>query len=402
MKKICIISTCRADFGYLYFIMKDIEASDKLKLQIAYPYTHHCREEIWNEFTDHNNHVVLGDMDSIYDIGQFFDRCLEMYNLLKPDMVVILGDRFEVHAAATAALLLNIPIAHIAGGETTLGAFDNELRNSITQMSTYHFTATKDYAEKVGLMLGIKPIINYLEMNPHLPNPCTWDWCEAYDMWLSGEDWDKYYPDQKINVFNVGSPALDWLTRAKLLSKDALQPNTPINLDQPFIVACFHPVTKELERTKHYIVSFLTAIAGIDEQVILIQPNCDPENKQIRESIQYLKTGFDIKDDKRLCVADNLDHLTYLSLLQYAEMMVGNSSSGVIESASFNLPSVTVGNRQDGRIKPGNVISCPCETDAILTAMGRAREWKATVGKCENPYGDGHSSARIVKILEGI
>jgi GDP/UDP-N,N'-diacetylbacillosamine 2-epimerase (hydrolysing) len=296
---------------------------------------------------------------------------------LKPDMVICLGDRFETHAAATAALLLNIPIVHIAGGETTLGAFDNELRNSITQMASIHFTATKRY------------MYNVAEMTRS-----NW-WLDL----LSGENKQDWMP--RTRIFNVGSPGLDWLTRAKLLSKDELQPNTPINLNEPFIVACFHPVTKELERTKHYIVSFLTAIAGIDEQVILIQPNSDPENKQIRESIRYLKTGFDIKDDKRLCVVDNLDHLTYLSLLQYAEMMVGNSSSGIIESASFNLPSVTVGSRQDGRIKPGNVFSCPCETEAILTVIGRAREWNATVGKCDNPYGDGKSSERIVKILEG-
>jgi len=393
MKTIAVITTCRADFGYLYWIMKDIQSSAKLSLQIILPINHHEVNNILNEF---GCTYLTSPISSIKDYGQFYSDCHKIMSDTRPDMVVVLGDRFEVHAAATAALLLSIPIAHIHGGETTTGAFDNELRNSITQMATYHFTATKDYAEKVGLMLGSKPLINYLEANPHLPNPCIWDWCEAYDMWLSVDDWDKYYPNQKINIYNVGSSGLDWLTRAKLLSKDKLQQHVSINLNQPFIMACFHPVTKELNKTGEYIRELITALYKNDVQVLWIKPNIDPKYEIINEWIEYACKSYEWN------LVDNLDHLTYLSLLQYAEIMVGNSSSGIIESASFYLPSVTVGSRQDGRIKPDNVFSCPCETDAILTAMGRAREWNATVGKCENPYGDGKSSERIVKILEGI
>jgi GDP/UDP-N,N'-diacetylbacillosamine 2-epimerase (hydrolysing) len=357
--------------------MKDIESSDKLELQIAYPCTHQCQEEIWNTFTNHNNHAVLGDMNGIYDIGQFLNRCLEVYDILKPDMILVLGDRFETLVAATAALLLNIKIAHAHGGETTTGSFDDNIRNAITMMADYHFTAHGKYTKRVKEMLMGSPAWN---QHLHL-------------------DYDEYWTD-KYKVYTIGSPGLDWLHRAKLLSKHELQQYVNIDLNQPFIVACLHPVTKELEHTKHCIVSFLTAIAGTDEQIILIQPNCDPENKKIKESIRYLKTGFDIKNDKRLCVVGNLDHIVYLSLLQYAEFMVGNSSSGIIESALFNLPSVSVGNRQAGRIRGSNVFDCPCETEAILTAIDRAREWNATVGKCESPYGKGDSSEKIVKILE--
>ena len=198
-------------------------------------------------------------------------------------------------------------------------------------------------------------------------------------------------------IFNTGSPGLDWLTRAKLLSKQELQQRVSINLNKPFIVACFHPVTRELEDTARQMDNFLYVIGYLNEQVLLIRPNCDPCNEQINELIDITA-----KLDSNVKVVSNLDHLTYLSMLQYALLMVGNSSSGIIESASFNIPSVTVGNRQDGRIKASNTFSCPCETDAILTAIDRAREWNATVGKCDNPYGDGKSSKRIVEVLENV
>jgi UDP-N-acetylglucosamine 2-epimerase len=375
--------------------MKDIESSDKLELQIAYPCTHQCQEEIWNTFTNHNNHAVLGDMNGIYDTGQFLNRCLEVYGILKPDMILVLGDRFELLAAATAALLLNIPIAHIHGGECTTGAFDDNIRNSITMLADYHFTATKEYAENVGLMLGIKPFINYLETNPYLPNPSVWDWCESYDMWYSVESYRGYYPDTHINIFNVGSPGLDWLCRAKLLCKQELQQYVNIDLNQPFIVACLHPETKNLEQTEENTREFLFALMQTDQQIVLIKPNIDPGNEFIYKRI-WRKSYY----GKKIFKVSNLDHIVYLSLLQYAELMVGNSSSGIIESASFDLPSVTVGNRQAGRIKGSNVFDCPCETEAILTAIDRAREWNATVGKCESPYGKGDSSEKIVKILE--
>jgi UDP-hydrolysing UDP-N-acetyl-D-glucosamine 2-epimerase len=201
----------------------------------------------------------------------------------------------------------------------------------------------------------------------------------------------------KPTIFNTGSPGLDWLTRSKLLSKQELQQHVSIDLNQPFVISCFHPVTKELQDTGRQIDAFMNALEQLDEQVLLIGSNIDPENDVIHERV-WRKSH----DGKFIIKVDNLDHLAYLSLLQFASFMVGNSSSGIIESASFNLPSVTVGTRQEGRIKPANVFSCPCETDAILTAIDRAREWNALVGKCDNPYGQGNSSKKIVEILEAI
>jgi len=374
MKKICVITTCRADYGYLYFIMKDIEASEKLQLQIILPENHHNRQQIYDEFIKNGTaqHLDTDPIHSIDDYGKFYKNCLGYLRVLKPDMIIVLGDRFEIHAAATAALLSGIEIAHIAGGECTLGTFDNELRNSITQMSTYHFTATGQYTENVKRMLG--------------------------GMWnqYMHSDYNEFWTD-KHRVYTVGSPGLDWLHRAKLLYKQELQQCVTIDLNQPFIVACFHSVTKELQNLNEQIDNFMNAMSKIEENIIFIYPNIDPGHEWIVQAINQhdrLSSSW--------CVVDNLDHLTYLSLLQYAEMMVGNSSSGIIESASFNLPSVSVGSRQDGRIRGTNVFSCPCETDAILAAIDRAREWNATVGKCDNPYGSGNSAKKIVEVLENV
>jgi UDP-hydrolysing UDP-N-acetyl-D-glucosamine 2-epimerase len=297
-------------------------------------------------------------------------------------------------AAATAALLLNIPIAHIHGGETTKGSFDDNIRNSITMMADYHFTATEEYAHRISKMLTVT------KWNPitigfnHDDAP----YCYSY------YNWDKFYvhncpklDDKKCKIWNVGSPGLDWIHRAKLLSKQELQQYVNIDLNQPFIVACLHSVTRELLELEYQANEFMNALEKLDEQILLIRPNIDPGNEFIYKRI-WRKSYY----GKEIFKVSNLDHLVYLSMLQYAELMVGNSSSGIIESASFDLPSVSVGNRQTGRIRGSNVFDCPCETEAILGAIDRAREWNAMVGKCDNPYGDGKSSERIIKVLEGI
>jgi GDP/UDP-N,N'-diacetylbacillosamine 2-epimerase (hydrolysing) len=349
--------------------MKDIKSSPKFQLQIILPINHHNIDSILNEF---DCTYITTEVKSIHDYGHFYSECLKAMSHIKIDMVICLGDRFEMLAAATAALLLNIPIVHLYGGETTTGAFDNEIRNSITQMASYHFTATKQYAEKVCEMIN---------------KDCYYDS-------LDNTANDKYVGKK---VINVGSAGLDWLTRAKLLSKSELQQKVPINLDQPFIVSCFHPVTKELLKLECQTDKLMNALEKIDEQILLIRPNIDPGNEFIYKRI-WRKSYY----GKEIFKISNLDHLTYLSLLQYAELMVGNSSSGIIESPSFSIPSVSVGNRQNGRIKADNTFTCPCETEAILETIDRAREWNGLVGKCDNPYGDGKSTERIIKILEEI
>jgi len=358
--------------------MKDIDASPNLQLQIILPINHHNFDSILNEF---DCTYITTEVKAIHDYGHFYSECLKIMSDIKPNIVLCLGDRWEMLVAATTALLLNIPIVHLYGGETTIGSFDDEIRNSITQMATYHFTATEQYARNVARMRGLCAPDHYSCMHKF--------------------NFDDLILDNS-HIFNVGSTGLDWLTRSKLLTKDEI--TVPINLNLPFIVACYNPVTKELPDTERQIKEFCVALDKTGEQILFIMPNTDPCNEIIRQVAQsYDDAGrySDCKPHLWHCV-DNLDHLTYLSLLQYAELMVGNSSSGIIESPSFNIPSISVGNRQDGRIKGSNTFTCPCETDAILDAIDRAREWNALTGKCDNPYGSGNSSKKIVEMLEEI
>lgn len=385
MKKICIITTSRADWGYLFWLCHDLQANDKFNLQIILPFNHHNFDAIAKEFTIYPANAVK----SIKDFGQFYSDCYKIMLDTKPDMVIVLGDRFEMLAAASAALLLNTPIIHMYGGECTFGAFDNEIRNAITQMADIHFAATEEYAQNIAIMKGL------------------------FREGLPGSDFEYFInPENKLvkndlwnHVFNVGSTGLDWLHRTKLLSKQELQQYVSIDLNEPFAIACYHPVTHELKHTKEHIKSLLNALDSLDMQFVFIRPNCDPTNDIISDSIdEYWKKydGVNCDGMPLVMITRNLDHLVYLSLLQYASFMIGNSSSGIIESASFNLPTINVGNRQAGRLRNANVFDCKCETEDILHAVDRAREWNALVGKCENLYGDGHSTERIIKILEEI
>jgi len=364
--------------------MDGLQDSYNIGLQIISHANHQNYEEINDKFG--RSLCRAAPVFSINDFGDFYFSCLNLLRNLKPDIFLCVGDRFETLAAATAALLLNIPIVHIHGGETTTGAFDDNIRNAITQMAQYHFTATKEHAEKIAIMLNLADYTDCIN--------------NVYYQWCSEEyigSYTKYSDFKEVNIYNTGSPGLDWLHRTKLLSRQELQQYVSIDLNQPFIVACLHPETKELPETKRHADEFMKALEQLDEQILLIGSNIDPGNDIIYERVWRKHC-----DGKEIFRISNLDHIVYLSLLQYAEMMVGNSSSGIIESASFDLPSVSVGNRQAGRTRGSNVFDCLCETEAILTAIDRAREWNATVGKCENPYGNGDSSKKIIKILEEI
>jgi len=379
MKKICVVTSGRWDWGHLYWICKDIGASEKLKLNIICPDNHHDKNNILAEF------IACG-VHNIYDYGNFYIDVLKILEFSKPDIVLLLGDRYEIHAAATAATLLNIPIAHIAGGECTKGSFDDELRNSITLMSKWHFTEHEEYTKNVARMIGECYALRNYECYE----------CESYS----------------DNIYTVGAPGLDWLIRAKLKTKAELK-DLPINLDKPFLLACFHSVTKELEHTEEYIKNLCMALDKANMQVLFIMPNIDPENDKIIEIVEQKCSEHDInvvqnnyyniiKNDAWWFSWVNIEHLTYLSLMQYAGCMVGNSSSGIIEAASFNLPVINIGSRQKGRIKPTNIIDVGYSENEILGGIKWADKYHRDGHDCINPYGDGNASRRIVKILENL
>ena len=248
---------------------------------------------------------------------------------LAPDVVVILGDRFEALAAATAAFLLRIPVAHIHGGEVTEGALDDGLRHAITKLSLIHLTSTQAYRDRV-IQMG----------------------------------------EQPDRVFNVGALGVDNAVSTPLLTDAELAEALGIQLAHPFVVLTFHPVTLESGQAASHMRALLSALDAISPgAVVITRPNADPGNRAIGELID----GY-VARNPDAAAFDALGHVRYLSAVRAADVVVGNSSSGLIEAPALGTPTVNVGTRQDGRIRPASVIDCAPEADAITAAVRRALE----------------------------
>ena len=364
MKIVCVVTSGRWDYGHLYPVMKEIDASRNLRLEIIAPMGHPCIDD---EFKDGTLKFV-SEVRSIDDYGFFYRDCLQCFIYNKPDVVLLLGDRWEIQAAATAALLANVPIAHIHGGEITKGVFDDELRNSISMMATWHFVSTQQYAK------------NLLNMTQY--------------SWKAG---DRIV---ETGIFVTGSPGYDDIKNNKQLSIEELEREFFIDLRKPFIMAIFHPVTKELTQTRQQIANLLNALYRWGAPVIFSMPNIDPENTVIRQELHMAATTALAKWQ----ICENIPRHVFLSLMKYAHMMVGNSSSGIIEAAYFNLPVINIGTRQEGRLKSSNVFDCGYDEEAIFLKISELDGMKEvyTSGKVPiiKPFSDGNAANAIVKILE--
>jgi UDP-hydrolysing UDP-N-acetyl-D-glucosamine 2-epimerase len=362
MVKVMVITSGRADYGYLYPVIKELQTrTEHFDVKILAPENH---PSLCDEFKDCV--VYISDIWGMDEYGRVYDETRRALEANETQLVILLGDRFEIHACATAAKLLNIPIAHLHGGEHTYGAFDEELRNSITMMSTYHFASTDIYARNIMNMV----YYNFLE------NMCIAD----------------------CNIYNVGSPTVDMLLNTIIHPKDVLQGKfNKIDFSKNYIIASFHPVTKELEYTRQYITNLLNALYRWGEQVIFIMPNIDPKNEIIREQIITASQ----KSLAKWQVCENVERDLFISLIAHAHMMVGNSSAGIIEAGYFNLPVVNIGDRQDGRIKPDNVYDCEPDEESIFLSIAKLDNMKQLYSKklIKMLYGDGHAAVKIVDIL---
>jgi len=278
------------------------------------------------------------------------------YAHFRPDIVVVLGDRFEMYTAALAALPFKIPVAHIHGGEITEGAIDDALRHSITKLSHLHFVATEEYARRV-VQLGEEP-------------------------------W---------RIVIVGAPSLDNLNAIELLDAHQLEEQYGVNLDRPPLLVTFHPVTLEYEKTAWQVGELLAALDSSALPVIFTMPNADTGGRIIARMIE----SFVDKHDSTWLL-DNLGLQGYFSLLSCAAAMVGNSSSGIIEAPSFQLPVVNIGSRQQGRIKAANVIDVGYEREEIIEGIMRAiqPEFRRNLSELRNPYGSGNASEKIVRRIK--
>jgi UDP-hydrolysing UDP-N-acetyl-D-glucosamine 2-epimerase len=279
---------------------------------------------------------------------------------LQPDWVIVLGDRYEVFAATTTAFLLRIPIAHVSGGEVTEGATDDAMRHAITKMSYLHFTSTDEYKRRVEQL---------------------------------GET-----PDR---VFNVGAIGLDNILQMDLLSREALSESIQFDLSNPYLLVTFHPVTLESQSSKTQFQAFLDALDAFpDVKVVITLPNSDADGRVIINMIQqYVK-----ENAHRVAAYTSLGQLRYLSAMKHAVAVVGNSSSGIIETPAFHIPTVNIGDRQRGRARVSSIIDCPTDTQSIIEAIEQAisPSFQEHCQHVENLYGDGHTTERIMTVLQKV
>jgi len=282
----------------------------------------------------------------------------EVFSRQRPDIVVVLGDRYEMLAAASAALPHMLPLAHLHGGEATEGLIDEAIRHSITKMSHIHFVSTDVYRRRVE-QLGEEP-------------------------------W---------RVVLSGAPGLDNLRTVEILSPDELARQHSLDLDSPVLLVTFHPVTLQYERTAFHVQELLAALEACDEHVVFTYPNADTHGRVIIDAIRDF-----VACNPRAQCAVNLGTQGYCSLLRHAKAMIGNSSSGIIEAATYELPVVNIGDRQRGRVHGRNVIVSKEDRESILQSIRKAvdPQFRDGLNGMKNPYGDGHAAEAIVARLKSV
>lgn len=368
MKKVCVITGTRAEYGLFLPILKEIKASPILSLNVIAT-TMHLSEKYGHTLNDilHDGfevEVVENLLDSNSKTGVSKSTGLAIILLseklarLKPDIVLLLGDRFETHAAATTALLLGIPIGHIHGGEISEGAVDDQLRHSITKLSNYHFTSTEYYRQRV-IQLGENP----------------------------------------ARVFNTGAPGIDNTLNMKLLSKEEIESNLDWKFGNKNILFTYHPVTQGTGKRSNEaeINLILEQLVELEDfSILFTYANADDGGEFINNKIESIARS----DLTRFKVVPNLGVKRYLSSVKLVDIVLGNSSSGIIEAASFGKPVVNIGNRQKGRIQNKNVINCSPENVSLAIEKAQDSAFIAMCQSTKNLYGDGTAAHKIVSILE--
>jgi len=367
-KKICVVTGSRSEFGLLTPLLSALKTDPDFDLQILVTGMHLSSEfgntyqEILSSGFTVNEAVDMllsSDTDTaiVKSMGLGMIGYADSFDRLKPDWVIILGDRFEAFAAATAAYMKKIPIAHLHGGEVTAGATDEALRHSITKMSALHFTSTDEYRKRV-LQLG----------------------------------------EDEACVFNVGAIGLDNIQNLSLLDKKDLGKALNISLNGDLLLVTFHPVTLESLSSEHQMKELLDALNDFGKgEIIFTMPNADANGRIIKTMIrQYIS-----EHPGKAHSFDSLGQLKYLSLMHHSSVVVGNSSSGIIETPAFGKPSINIGDRQKGRIAAESVIQCDPDRTSIIKALHKAFDigFREFCTHVHNPYGNGHTTEKIISIL---
>ncbi len=367
-RKICFVTGTRAEYGLLMPLIKEVNNDISLNTQIIVTGMHLSPEfgftvtEIENDFIIDKRIEILLSSDSGIGISKSMGLAQisfsEAFTELNPDIIVLLGDRFEIFAAASAAMILKIPIAHLDGGETTEGAFDESIRHAITKMSHLHFTCAEEYKNRV-IQLGESP----------------------------------------DRVFNVGSTFIDNIKNLKLLTKIELEKNINFKFNKKNLSITFHPVTLETNTSVIHFKELLNALDSLeDTNFIFTKSNADTDGRKINDMIdKYVLTN-----SHKSISFTSMGYLNYLSSLQYVDAVVGNSSSGLTEAPFLKIPTINIGDRQKGRIRVSSIIDCEPISLNIKIALNQvySKEMKNILRKIKSPYGDGTSSKKIKKILK--
>ena len=368
-RKICVVTGTRAEYGLLFWLMKEIQDDISLELKIIVTGMH-LSEEFGSTYQQIESDGFI--IDKKVDISLTNDTELSIsksmgfgiigfadaFDILRPDLVLVLGDRFEIFSAVSAAMVAKIPVAHLHGGESTEGVIDEPIRHSITKMSQLHFSATTEYRNRI------------IQLGEH-PN----------------------------RVFNVGGLATDNIKRLKLLSKINFENEIKFKLGKKNLLITFHPVTLENSTAEKQFQAILDSISELQNtNIIFTKANSDTGGRVINKMID----GY-VGKNKNTIAFKSMGQLNYLSALQFVDAVLGNSSSGLIEAPSFKIGTIDIGDRQRGRIKANSVIACSSKKENISSALIElyTKEFQETIKGVVNPYfGNTSPSKEIVRIIK--
>lgn len=367
-RKIAVVTTSRADYSHLYWPLHDLSLHPDVDLQLIVMGAHlspefgHTIREIERdglEIAARIECLLSSDTDvgMAKTIGLATLSLADCLGQMRPDIILLIADRYEMLAPAAVALALRIPIAHIEGGEISEGAIDNAVRHALTKMSHIHFTSTFESRDRV--------------------------------ISMGEEGW---------RVHRAGAPSMDHLRRNTLFTREQLEAQLHIDLNQPSVVVAYHPVTIVRDTTQEADALF-AALREVSGQILFCYPNSDAGGRALIQRTEQFLTE---RPDARIFV--NLPALTYWSLLRNVDLMIGNSSSGIMETPSFALPTVNVGMRQQGRERARNILDAAPDTADILAkvAIARSQAFLRSLEGMQNPYGDGTASEKIVSVLTSV
>ena len=370
MRKICVVTGTRAEYGLLSRLMRMIKESDKTQLQVVATNMHlspkygNTYKEIEADGFVIDKRVPIIDEtapndshSTVLEMSRALRGFADAYSELKPDMVVVLGDRYEILAAAAAALIMRIPIAHISGGDVTEGAFDDAIRHSITKMSQLHFPSTEEYRKRV-IQLG----------------------------------------EQPDRVFNVGALGVENIKKMPLMSKEEIEKEIDFKIDNNTILVTYHPVTLGSRTAKDDIEDFVAALEERkDIRVIFTMPNSDTGGQFIVDAINE----FVAKNPERTKAYKSLGVVRYLSVMRQVAAVVGNSSSGLVEVPSFGIPTLNIGDRQKGRLAADSVYNCAPDKTSVLNGLDMvlSSAFRQKAAEAHNPYEKENTAQSIYDVI---